>query len=211
MFLCASENGMVLIDAGWPGFEWRVKNLMNSLHRNDLRLIVITHGHFDHYGSASAIRQLTNAPIAIQELDDIYMAEGTTELGQMHGSGCLAGTLLPIGEFFLQVQRTLADILFDDNFSLKPYGIDASVIHTPGHTPGSSTVILYDSIAFCGDLLSRSGTKIESQRYFAHDWYRQAYSLILLKSKSPLRTYPAHGKYFITTHELFDLIPHIAE
>jgi glyoxylase-like metal-dependent hydrolase (beta-lactamase superfamily II) len=207
IFLLTSKKGMILIDAGWPGFEDRVVRLLHQLHRTDLRLIIITHGHFDHYGSAAAIRRLTGAVIAIHKLDESFMAFGKTPLGHKHGMGILAGTLLPIGEFFMQIEPTFANIVFNESFSLSPYGIDGYVQHTPGHTYGSCSVIINNEIIFTGDVLCVDKGLIQSQRFFAFDWDVQAYSLTLLKSLSPLRCYPGHGNQFINQKDFYNLIP----
>jgi glyoxylase-like metal-dependent hydrolase (beta-lactamase superfamily II) len=207
MYLLASSKGMILIDAGWPGFEKRVVRLLNRLHRTDLRLILITHGHFDHYGSAAAIRRLTGAVIAVHKLDEEFMAKGATPLGMKHGMGKMMARLLPVGEFFLQTEPTFANIVFDESFSLALYGIDGYVLHTPGHTYGSCSIVINNEIAFTGDLLCNRLKSIESQCFYAFDWNVQAYSLTLLKSLSPLRCYPGHGNRYIGQKEFLNLIP----
>jgi len=45
-----------------------------------------------------------------------------------------------------------ADILIEDSFSLKDYGIEGKIIHTPGHSPGTVSIILGDGRAFVGDM-----------------------------------------------------------
>jgi glyoxylase-like metal-dependent hydrolase (beta-lactamase superfamily II) len=207
MYLLTSPEGMLLIDTGWPGFERRVVRLLNRLHRTDLRLILITHGHFDHYGSAAAIRRLTGAVIAIHQLDEPFMAKGCTPLGQKQGMGKLVGRMLPLGEFFLRPEPAFANIVFNESFNLAPYGFEGYVLHTPGHTYGSCTVIINKEIAFTGDLLCNAHGSIQSQRFYAFDWNVQAYSLLLLKSIPPLRLYPGHGKRYIEQKEFLDLVP----
>jgi glyoxylase-like metal-dependent hydrolase (beta-lactamase superfamily II) len=207
MYLIASRKGMLLIDAGWPGFEQRVVRLLNRLHRTDLRLILITHGHFDHYGSAAAIRRLTGAVIAIHKLDEPFMAKGDTPLIKKNGMGKLFGALLPVGEFFLQPEPAFANIVFNESFSLAPYGFEGYVLHTPGHTYGSCTVVINKELAFTGDLLCNAHGSIQSQRFYAFDWNVQAYSLILLKSLAPLRSYPGHGDSYIERNIFLNLVP----
>lgn len=207
MYLLAAKRGMVLIDAGWPGFEKRVVRLLKKLQRTDLRLILITHGHFDHYGSAAAIRRLTGAVIAIHQLDEAFMSVGATPLGQKHGLGRLLGKLLSVGEFFLRTEPAFANIVFDEFFTLERFGIDGYVLHTPGHTYGSCSVIINNEIAFTGDLLCTRKGAVESQSYCAFDWNVQAYSLILLKSLAPLRCYPGHGNRCIEQQEFLNLVP----
>ncbi len=211
MYLITSPEGMLLIDAGWPGFEHRVVRLLNRLHRRDLRLIIITHGHFDHYGSAAAIRRLTGAVIAIHKLDEPFMAKGTTPLGKKQGMGKLVGAMLPMGEFFLRPEPAFANIVFDESFSLAPYGLEGYVVHTPGHTYGSCTVVINKELAFTGDLLCNAHGSIQSQRFYAFNWNVQAYSLILLKSMAPLRCYPGHGERYIGKKDFLDLVPLLPE
>ncbi|HEX2955383.1 MAG TPA: MBL fold metallo-hydrolase [Chitinispirillaceae bacterium] len=207
MYLISSPEGMILIDAGWPGFEQRVVRLLNRLHRTDLRLIIITHGHFDHYGSAAAIRRLTGAVIAIHKLDEPFMAKGITPLGKKHGMGKLSSLLLPFGEFFLRPEPAFANIVFNESFNLIPYGLNGYVLHTPGHTYGSCTVLINNEYAFTGDLLCNAGGSIQSQRFFAFNWDVQAYSLILLKSIAPQRCFPGHGEKTIELNNFLNLVP----
>jgi glyoxylase-like metal-dependent hydrolase (beta-lactamase superfamily II) len=207
MYLLAAKKGMVLIDAGWQGFEKRVAGLLRKLQRTDLKLILITHGHFDHYGSAAAIRRLTGAVIAIHTLDEVFMSVGATPLGQKHGVGRLVGKLLPVGAFFLRTEPVFANIVFDEFFTLERFGIDGYVLHTPGHTYGSCTVIVNNEIAFTGDLLCVRKGAVASQYFCAFDWNVQAYSLILLKSLAPRRVYPGHGNCCIEQQDFFDLVP----
>lgn len=205
MYLITSSEGMLLIDTGWPGFEHRVVHLLNRLHRRDLRLIIITHGHFDHYGSAAAIRRLTGAVIAIHQLDEPFMASGNTPLGKKYGMGKFIGRMLPLGEFFLKPEPAFANIVFDESFSLVQYGFDGYVLHTPGHTYGSSTVLINKELAFTGDLLCNAHGRIQSQCFYAFNWNVQAYSLLLLKSVAPLRCYPGHGERYIGQKDFFEL------
>lgn len=207
MYLITSPKGMLLIDAGWPGFERRVVRLLNRLHRTDLRLIIITHGHFDHYGSAAAIRRLTGAVIVIHKLDEPFMAKGSSPIVNKHGMGNLVGALLPAGEFFLRPEPAFANIVFDESFSLEPFGFEGYVLHTPGHTYGSCSVIINKDLAFTGDLLCNAHGSIQSQRFYAFNWNVQAYSLILLKSLAPLRCYPGHGDKYIERNDFLNLIP----
>ena len=55
-YLIEHQAGLVLVDAGSPGYEGRVLRRMRALERLDLEVIYITHAHLDHYGSAAALR-----------------------------------------------------------------------------------------------------------------------------------------------------------
>ena len=134
-YLIENEAGLVLVDTGLPRHEHRVMRRMRTLGRDDLRLIFITHAHLDHYGSAAALRRLTGAPIGVHRADGDAMARGETSLGLARGRGKLLRALLPLLELVLCLEPTSPDSLLNDGNDLRAYGLDAVVLHTPGHTP----------------------------------------------------------------------------
>src|SRR5659263_83973 len=74
-FLVEAPGGLFLIDCGSPGQHQKVLEKMHELGRSDLKLIWITHAHYDHYGSAAALRDLTGARIGVLSL--IHISEPT--------------------------------------------------------------------------------------------------------------------------------------
>jgi len=73
--LIRSEAGCILVDAGIPGSERRIARALarHGLSFRDIKLIVVTHAHTDHAGSAARLRALSGAPILAHEDDaDIY-------------------------------------------------------------------------------------------------------------------------------------------
>ncbi len=195
-YLIESDAGLILVDAGSPGHERSVLRRMQALRRDDLRLIFITHAHLDHYGSAAALRRLTGAPIAIHRADAGAMARGETPLGSVRGRGRLLKALLPLLEPALRLEPTRPDFLLDDGDHLRTCGLDtldATVLHTPGHTPGSSCLIVEGQVAFVGDLLSTTG-RPSAQRFFADNWALIPESLARLQALRPERVYTGHGR-----------------
>ena len=85
--LLEMESGLYLVDAGSPRSERKIIDCMKLLGREDLRLIFLTHAHFDHFGCAAQLRRLTGAPIAIHKFDAGYLAKGETLLGRVRGRG----------------------------------------------------------------------------------------------------------------------------
>jgi len=73
-YLIENQDGLILVDAGFLGYENRVMRRLETTRRKYLRAILITHAHLDRYGSASKIRELTGAPIAghISEAEAIF-------------------------------------------------------------------------------------------------------------------------------------------
>jgi glyoxylase-like metal-dependent hydrolase (beta-lactamase superfamily II) len=166
---------------------------MRALGQDSLQLIFITHAHLDHYGSAAALRRLTDAPIAVHRADGDAMAQGETPVGSMRNQGRLMWALLRLFEPYLRPEPTPPDLLLDDGDDLCTCGLDATVLHTPGHTPGSSCLIVEGRVAFVGDLLSTS-VRPRVQRSFADDWSLIPDSLARLQALRPEWVYAGHGR-----------------
>lgn len=192
-YLIEAEGGWVLVDTGSPGQAGRILSTLRALGGGRLRLIYITHAHFDHYGSARALRQQTGAPIAIHAADEAAMAAGETPIRTVRGRGWLGRLLLPLAEWALRPEPIQADIILADGQRMSAYGLDAVVMHTPGHTPGSSSLIVADEVAFVGDLLVTTGC-LHAQNLYASDWSQLAHSLARLKRRPLSRIYAGHGR-----------------
>lgn len=192
-YLIEGTAGMVLVDAGLRGDEAKVLRLMESLGRDDLRLIFITHAHIDHYGSAAALRSHSGAKIAIHRSDAGAMAAGETRLGTARGWGHPVGLFLPLLELIARPPPTPADLLLDDGDDLSDFGLQGKVLHTPGHTLGSCCLLLDDGAAFTGDLVTTTGS-LHVQRAFAQDWSLLPESVRRLQSVKPRCLYAGHGR-----------------
>jgi glyoxylase-like metal-dependent hydrolase (beta-lactamase superfamily II) len=201
-----TDKGLYLVDAGSPKNERKILAQMHALGREDLRLIFLTHSHFDHFGSAAQLRRLTGAPIAIHEADAAYLAKAETPLGIVRGRGKVAQFLLPLAERIYQPEPILADIPFADGHDFAELGLDARAVHLPGHTPGSSGLVVGGKIAFVGDLISTTGEP-HSQRFYATDWSQVSESLNRLKGLNPEWVYSGHGTDPLPADGLDDLPP----
>ena len=204
-YLLANDAGMYLVDAGMPSQEGRIFRAMQQLGRDDLRLIFVTHAHLDHYGSAAALRELLGTPIAIHEADADAMARGDTILGDMRRRGRIVGPFLPIAEFLIGPDPTPADVVLADGDSLATYGLDAYVLHTPGHTDGSACLIAEERMAFVGDLLT-AGRHPHPQRFYASDWSQIPRSLARLHERRPEWAYAGHGAAPLAGSQLEDWV-----
>lgn len=193
VYLIQSEHGLILVDAGMPGDERHIQKAMKSLGYDELRLIFLTHAHLDHCGSAAAMKQISGAPVAIHRADADDLSQGKTRLGHTMGRGRVLGYIFPLIERLISVEPVQADILLEDNEDISDYGLAARIIHTPGHTPGSSSLLLEDRIAFVGDLVS-SNNGAHAQRYYATDWSQIPGSLKRLQQIAPKIVYPGHGR-----------------
>jgi glyoxylase-like metal-dependent hydrolase (beta-lactamase superfamily II) len=152
--LIRSEAGCILVDAGIPGSEQKIARVLarHGLSFKDIKLIVVTHSHTDHAGSAASLRALSEAPILAHKDDaDFYSRKAPMTY-------CPTGL---VGRFFLKTpaphqpyEGFVPDILMDDTdtVDLVEFGFEGLVRHTAGHTPGSISLELSSGDALVGDL-----------------------------------------------------------
>jgi hydroxyacylglutathione hydrolase len=105
-----------------PGDE--IADILARLARRQLTLkqIIVTHAHIDHIGGAAQLRRVTGAPVLFHQAD-------LPILGMMEMQAAWIGVATP--------EQTALDQSADDGLSAGIPGLEAEVIHTPGHTPGS--------------------------------------------------------------------------
>jgi hydroxyacylglutathione hydrolase len=155
-FLLRGPGGCVLVDTGIPPALPKLKRSLQELvpDLSALKLILITHGHTDHIGGAKALHELSGAPIAMHSAD-AGMADGTTRenIKPRTLAGRLAKPLTSLMPLPVANQFRPDFTITDAGFDLCLYGVDAEVIHTPGHTPGSLSVWLADGTALVADLV----------------------------------------------------------
>ncbi|MBK8045906.1 MAG: MBL fold metallo-hydrolase [Anaerolineales bacterium] len=207
-YLIETEQGLILVDAGLPGYSDAILRKLRQLGRDDLRLIYITHAHVDHYGSAAAIQRATGAPIAVHEADVENMETGATELGTVRDWEWLSRTLLPWVQPALKVEPTAPDVVLREGDRLDKYGLAATVVHTPGHTPGSTTLITDGGVAVVGDLISGAGGP-HAQRSYADDWVELAESLQRVQQQAPDVVFAGHGRTSIYGAAFAALSPYL--
>jgi hydroxyacylglutathione hydrolase len=194
-FLLEYPHGLYLIDTGSPGRQAAVLGKMKSLGRTDLKLIWIT--HYDHYGSAAALRAQTGAPVAVHPADAESLAYGLSPSGVSHGRGAVLTLALSLLTRARPLPPARPDFLLEDGSSLERFGLGASILHTPGHTPGHTCVLLEDGTAFAADLIARN-PRPRLQDLLATDWTQLQTSLARLQAVGPQRVYTGHSRRPIT-------------
>ena len=193
---------IVMIDGGMPNKLKVFKRVLTRLDINpsDIKLIVLKHSHFDHSGSAQEIREFTGGKIAVHVSERTYLENG--------------GMIIPKGVNFygkitkpwlfaifkkISFPKFKPDILItDEPYPLKAYGIDGNIIHTPGHTVGSISVILDSGEAFVG-CMAHNGFPFRFHPglpIYAQDIEAIKKCWKILIGRGIKMIYPGHGKPF---------------
>jgi hydroxyacylglutathione hydrolase len=198
------DRGTVLIDPAGPprrpAVPAAVMALLGTPPRLDL--IVVTHTHFDHVGAAKPLRAATGAPLAVHRADveslregRVVWPKGVTPMGKVLRA--LGGVLIVP---FVRVQPVDPDIVIgDEGLDLAPYGVDGRIVHTPGHSPGSLSVVLPTGEAFVGDLAMSAAAMARLRPtfgIFAHEPELVPASWRRLVAMGVRTVYPAHGRPF---------------
>ena len=200
--LLVGPQGCVLVDAGLPGSETKVRRVLrkHGLDYSDIKLIVITHAHIDHAGSARKLAKLSGAPIVAHAGDlDYYQQKKPMTFCT---TDWFSRLFLRTGVILRPYAPFTPDVLLQEGqtLDLRPYGFPGQVRPTPGHTEGSISIEMEGGDAMVGDLLAsgvmlgglmRTGTA--KRPPFEDDPHRVADELQRLVDGGMKRFYMGHG------------------
>ena len=191
-----TERGFVLVDTGTRKQRAKLEERLwaDDRDRASLKLILITHGDFDHIGSAAYLRKKYGSPIAMHEGDVLMSAEGDMLSGRKRPN-LLMRTILSLAVRLPQQDRFEPDLLVDEDSDLAEYGlVGAKVLLLRGHSAGTIGLLLADGSLLCGDLLeNRKAPKLGS---IMDDVPAARASVERLNGLGIGTVYPGHGRPF---------------
>lgn len=155
-FLVSSNDNFMLIDTGRSSSWGKLStNLDEILGENKLFCLILTHTHFDHTENAAKIKEKYESKIIVHKNEAAYLENGKSPLPK--GTNILTKILInSIGkkmESRYSYESTHFDILVDEKFDLNVFGFQAYILHTPGHSSGSISIIIDDELAIVGDAM----------------------------------------------------------
>jgi len=154
-FLVSGDKA-VLVDTGIPGAGPKIEAVLADLGVGpaDVSAIVVTHGHIDHFGSAVYLKRALDAPIIAHQGDiDAYSA-GHAVVAFMRPTGAFGWLFAKLPLVRASTDPFVPDIVVDSSMSLHKFGVDARILFTPGHTPGSISVLTDSGELVAGDLIA---------------------------------------------------------
>jgi glyoxylase-like metal-dependent hydrolase (beta-lactamase superfamily II) len=195
-------KGVILIDGGDPKYFGKVKHGIEraSIKPEEILLIILTHGHWDHIGSAKDIKNWTRAKLMLHQRD-LHLLEDSPPI-QPPGFtawGKIIIALLNLYTPHIHIPRFEVDIVAgDEDISLAEFGIPGKVVYTPGHSWGSVSILLDSGEAFVGDLaMNMLPMRLTpGLAVFGDDIQILKKSWRKLLDMGARMMYPAHGKPF---------------
>lgn len=174
-WVISAGRSRLLVDLGWPG---SIAKMQANLKRMDIPLKEIryglaTHFHIDHAGVAQDLKQL-GIPLLVLDI-------------QVEA--------IPLMKTHIKPQDNYTEITLDDNIVisfaesrliLERIGIPGQILHTPGHSNDSVSLLLNNGSVFIGDLTHPALIGMEDTDIVLASWQ-------LLQKHGATHVYPGHG------------------
>jgi ribonuclease/clavin/mitogillin len=174
-WVISAGTSRLLVDLGWPG---RMGEMLANLRRMDVPLDEIryglaTHYHIDHAGLAQEMK-LTGVPLLVLDVqvDAIPAMKRWTKPGD--------------GYVDITLHDNVVISLDESREFLSEIGISGEVVHTPGHSDDSVSVLLDDGSVFTGDLTHPALMGESDREIVSASWDA-------LRRLGATRVYPGHG------------------
>jgi len=194
-YLIETGTGYILIDTGCSNRRTKLEKELESegCKPGNLKLIILTHGDFDHAGNAAYLREKYGTKIAMH-----YDDSGIVERGNMFWNrktpNIIIRIMTPILFGFGKSTRFTPDLCIEEGYNLSEYGFDARAICIPGHSKGSIGILTAGGDLFCGDLLTNMDKPVLNS--IMDDSDEANASVGKLKKLRINTVYPGHGKQF---------------
>jgi glyoxylase-like metal-dependent hydrolase (beta-lactamase superfamily II) len=206
-YLLCGDGGVVLFDPGPPGGADTViaGAELEGIRPDEVRLILVSHGHLDHYGAAAGVKAWCGAPVAAYPGEPEFSRDRRNALPPAQ---TLRGSIVRWFYLLLSPLARFAplevDLLLEDGADLSAYGVAARTVLLPGHSPGSLGVVTPDGDLFCGDLFVNYAAP--SQPLYLSDTEAWQRSYELVQEFEPRAVYVGHGEPF-SGDELAQIYP----
>ena len=174
-WVISAGTSRLLVDLGYPGTMGMMRASLDRMGVpiREIRYALATHYHIDHAGLAQEFKR-AGVPLLVLE----------AQVGA-----------IPLMKSFIKPQDKYLDITAHDNVTisfaesreaLNGIGIVGQILHTPGHSDDSVSLLLDDGSAFTGDLTPPTLAAEDDAGILAASWR-------LLRQRGARCVYPGHG------------------
>ncbi len=131
---CEKTKEAVIID---PGGD--VDDILSKVENFELNVrgIILTHAHGDHIGGLKGLKSKLNLPVYVHKDDKELLIDAKKNLSELMS---------------MENVEINPDKIVEEGYIIRFGNLEAEVIHTPGHTPGSISIKIQDNF-FTGDTL----------------------------------------------------------
>ena len=164
-----------------PGGD--VPNILKAIKQANVKVekILLTHGHIDHAGGAAELRDALGVKIEGPHLDDLFLLNDLPKSGIKFGIS--------------DSRSVVPDRWLSEGDEVTVAGVTFSVLHAPGHSPGS--VVLFNSenrFALMGDVLFQGSVGRTDFPYGSHDTLMKSIKDKVLPLGDDVAFLPGHGR-----------------
>jgi glyoxylase-like metal-dependent hydrolase (beta-lactamase superfamily II) len=173
-YIFKGEKSYLMVDAGISDKNFKLEMDRIGISPDQITALLLTHTDGDHIGATGLFK---NAAIYMHR-DEEQMVNGTT------GKTKFAKPIWKFGQY----------TLLNSNDSLTIDGLKIKLIHTPGHTPGSSCYLIGNDYLVTGDNLTVTNGE--------YDHFVEKFNMDTPRQMESLKELPGPGsfKYILTGH-----------
>ena len=155
------KNGSILVDTDWAGTLQLFYSKIKELNIKNIDYLLITHYHPDHMGIAQDIIENMNVKLLVMDVQEDYIHSSDKIFEKDKNINFKPINTNPIIISCEQSRKFLNDL-----------GIDGEIIHTPGHSDDSISLILDNGIAIVGDLYDLNFASAFNDKKINDSWKR---------------------------------------
>jgi glyoxylase-like metal-dependent hydrolase (beta-lactamase superfamily II) len=158
VYVIEGGDGHILVDSGWDSQEslWALQEGLKArfLKLRDIKKVVITHIHPDHYGLSGKIKQICGAQVAIHRIDAGFISPRYKDFADLiakteallRQNGVPQDELPQLKEASLWMNKYVTpnapDVMLENGNIISNDSFRLEVLWTPGHSPGH--ICLYE-------------------------------------------------------------------
>lgn len=163
-----------------PGGD--VRDILKAIEQSSVRIekILLTHGHIDHAGGAAELRDALGVQIEGPQADDLFLLNELPKSGAKYG--------------MVDSRSVVPDRWLKDGDEVMVAGLKFSILHAPGHSPGS--VVFFNDenrFALMGDVLFQGSVGRTDFPYGSHETLMKSIKEKVLPLGDDVVFLPGHG------------------